>query len=53
MFVMLAQPNLGVEQTAELFVSKWEPTTQQVVPVNTGSTAQPVLNDGNLAWATF
>lgn len=52
-FVMLAQPNLGVQKTAELFVSKWEPSTKQVVPVETASTPQPGLNDGNLAWTTF
>lgn len=51
LFVMLAQPNLGVQKAAELFVSRWEPRTQTLTAVSTAVQAQ--LNDGNLAWAAF
>jgi len=50
-FVMLAQPNLGVQRSAQLFVTIWDPATQELSAVNT--TVQPALNDGNLAWALF
>jgi hypothetical protein len=52
LFVMLAQPNLGVQRHAQLFVTKWDPATNALSPVGT-SAVQPALDGGNLAWAMF
>ena len=52
MFVMLAQPNLGVQRHAELFVVKLEQSTQELMAVGPGA-VQPGLDDGNLQWAVF
>jgi hypothetical protein len=51
MFVMLAQPNLGVQRHAELFVTKFDPATRVLSAVS--ATVQPALDDGNLAWSAF
>jgi hypothetical protein len=49
-FVMLAQPNLGVQQHSELLVTRWDPVTGTLSAVARAS--QPALDDaGNSAWA--
>jgi hypothetical protein len=50
LFVMLAQPNLGVQRHAELFVTKWDAASKTIMPVATA--VQPEL-DRSVAWAAF
>jgi len=50
-FVMLAQPNLGVQRHAELFVTRWDPEIRKLSAVSRA--VQPGLDDGNIAWAVF
>ena len=50
-FVMLAQPDLGVQRHAELFVTRWDPDIRKLSAVSRA--VQPGLNDGNIAWAVF
>ena len=48
--VMLAQPSLFVQKTAELFVSSWSRVLERQLQC---PQQEPSLNDGNLAWTTF
>jgi hypothetical protein len=50
MFVMLAQPNLGDQRHAEIFVTRWDRATEELSTVATA--VQPAL-DKSIAWAAF
>ena len=50
LFVMLAQPNLGVQRHAQLFVSRWDAANEALVPVATSVVSELDLS---IAWAVY